>query len=51
MVQPDPQSLARLRQAIDAVDDQVLALLNRRAGLAERQAWAQAMAGLDLPPP
>jgi len=34
MTQPDPQTLASLRQAIDAVDDQVLALLNRRAGLA-----------------
>jgi chorismate mutase/prephenate dehydratase len=34
MTAPDPQSLASLRQAIDAVDDQVLALLNRRAGLA-----------------
>ena len=34
MTQPDPQSLADLRQAIDSVDDQVLALLNRRAGLA-----------------
>jgi chorismate mutase/prephenate dehydratase len=31
---PDPQTLASLRRAIDAVDDQVLALLNRRAGLA-----------------
>jgi len=30
----DPPTLASLRQAIDAVDDQVLALLNRRAGLA-----------------
>jgi len=34
MTPPDPQSLASLRQAIDAVDDEVLALLNRRAGLA-----------------
>jgi chorismate mutase/prephenate dehydratase len=34
MSQSDPQTLANLRQAIDAVDDQVLALLNRRAGLA-----------------
>ncbi len=34
MTQLDPDSLARLRQAIDAVDDQVLALLNQRAGLA-----------------
>lgn len=34
MTQPDPQSLASLRQAIDAVDDQVLTLLNRRADLA-----------------
>ena len=30
----DPQSLDHLRRAIDAVDDEVLALLNRRAGLA-----------------
>ena len=30
----DPPTLASLRQAIDAVDDQVLALLNHRAGLA-----------------
>ena len=34
MTPPDPQSLASLRQAIDAVDDEILALLNRRAGLA-----------------
>jgi chorismate mutase / prephenate dehydratase len=34
MTPPDPQSLASLRQAIDGVDDEVLALLNRRAGLA-----------------
>ena len=34
MTQPDPQTLASLRQAIDAVDDQVLTLLNRRAGFA-----------------
>jgi chorismate mutase / prephenate dehydratase len=34
MTPPDPQSLASLRHAIDAVDDEVLALLNRRAGLA-----------------
>jgi chorismate mutase/prephenate dehydratase len=34
MTPPDPQSLASLRQAIDTVDDEVLALLNRRAGLA-----------------
>ncbi len=34
MSQPDSPTLASLRQAIDAVDDQVLALLNRRAGLA-----------------
>lgn len=34
MTQPDPQPLARLRQAIDAVDDQLLGLLNRRASLA-----------------
>jgi chorismate mutase/prephenate dehydratase len=34
MTQPDPKTLQGLREAIDAVDDQVLALLNRRAGLA-----------------
>ena len=34
MTPPDPKSLASLRQAIDSVDDEVLALLNRRAGLA-----------------
>ncbi len=34
MTQPDAYTLAGLRQAIDTVDDQVLALLNRRAGLA-----------------
>jgi len=34
VTQPDPQPLTSLRQAIDAVDDQVLTLLNRRAGLA-----------------
>ncbi len=34
MTPPDPKSLDHLRQAIDAVDDEVLALLNRRAGLA-----------------
>ena len=34
MTPPDPQSLGSLRQAIDTVDDEVLALLNRRAGLA-----------------
>jgi chorismate mutase/prephenate dehydratase len=34
MTQPDAPTLASLRQAIDAVDDQVLALLNCRAGLA-----------------
>jgi len=34
MTPPDPKSIASLRQAIDAVDDEVLALLNRRAGLA-----------------
>ena len=34
MSHPNPQSLTDLRRAIDAVDDQVLALLNRRAGLA-----------------
>lgn len=34
MTQSDPQTLAGLRQAIDAVDDQMLALLNRRAALA-----------------
>ncbi len=31
MTQSDPTTLASLRQAIDAVDDQVLALLNQRA--------------------
>ena len=31
MTQPDPATLASLRQAIDAVDDQLLALLNQRA--------------------
>ena len=34
MTQSDPSNLAALRQAIDAVDDQVLALLNQRARLA-----------------
>ena len=34
MTSTDPQSLDHLRRAIDAVDDEVLALLNRRAGLA-----------------
>jgi chorismate mutase/prephenate dehydratase len=34
MTTPDPDTLASLRQAIDAVDDRMLALLNRRAGLA-----------------
>ncbi len=34
MTMHDPQSLDHLRRAIDAVDDEVLALLNRRAGLA-----------------
>ncbi len=34
MTPSDPQSITSLRQAIDAVDDEVLALLNRRAGLA-----------------
>jgi len=34
MTQPDPDSLAGLRQSIDAVDDQVLGLLNQRAKLA-----------------
>jgi len=34
MTQPDPSSLPGLRNAIDALDDEVLALLNRRAGLA-----------------
>jgi chorismate mutase/prephenate dehydratase len=34
MTPPDSQSLAGLRQAIDAVDDEILTLLNRRAGLA-----------------
>ena len=34
MTQPDSQSLTSLRQAIDAVDDQVLTLLNQRAGFA-----------------
>ncbi|WLT32079.1 prephenate dehydratase [Geothrix sp. PMB-07] len=34
MTQTDPTPLAQLRQGIDAVDDQVLALLNRRAALA-----------------
>ncbi|MDR3683114.1 MAG: prephenate dehydratase [Geothrix sp.] len=34
MTPSDPQSITSLRRAIDAVDDEVLALLNRRAGLA-----------------
>jgi len=34
MPPPAPQTIGSLRQAIDAVDDEVLALLNRRAGLA-----------------
>lgn len=34
MTTPDPAALARLRQAINDVDDQVLVLLNRRAALA-----------------
>lgn len=34
MTPPDPQTLDRLRQAIDALDDELLALLNRRAALA-----------------
>ena len=34
MAQPDPDDLLHLRRAIDLVDDEVLALLNRRAALA-----------------
>jgi len=44
MTQSDPQALASLRQAIDALDDQMLALLNQRAGLASEAGRLKAAA-------
>ena len=49
MTQPEPRTLASLRQAIDAVDDQVLALLNRRAELAAGVGRLKAEAAPEAP--
>ncbi len=44
-----PSDLSSLRQAIDAVDDQVLALLNHRAGLAAEVGRLKAVSAPEAP--
>jgi chorismate mutase/prephenate dehydratase len=43
----DQKSLSKLRDRIDAIDDQILDLLNRRAGVAQEIGHAKAGQGLD----
>ncbi|WP_306590425.1 prephenate dehydratase [Geothrix sp. 21YS21S-4] len=49
MTQPDPTSLEALRRAIDAVDDEVLELLNHRAALAADVGRLKAQAAPEAP--
>lgn len=49
MTLPDPAALAGLRQAIDALDDQVLDLLNRRARLASEVGRLKAATAPEAP--